>query len=304
VRPSKNESKPEQQREHSDNQLETGGSHNSRVKEKERPEEDEMAESVKLKEEDGIGVVLLNRPETFNAFDQETVVLLAKTLTHLAVDDSVSAVVISGEGKAFCTGGDLKSILGFPDGPAAGLYQLAANFHQAIVEIRRMKKPVIAAVNGIAAGGGFSMALACDFRVMAQSAVLRQAYTSNGLSIDGGGTFTLPRIVGLARALEIIAFDKPISSEQALTWGLVTKVVQDGQALQEAHRMALELAKGSLHSFGRCKELMTNSFNTAFEAQIELERSTLSCCADHPDGKEGLKAFVEKRKPVFTGRRN
>ncbi len=263
-----------------------------------------MTESITLKEEDGIAVVLLNRPGAFNAFDQEMVMLLAKTLTHLATEDSVSGVVISGEGKAFCAGGDLRSVLALPRGPAVGLYELAASFHQAIVEIRRMKKPVIAAINGIAAGGGFSMALACDFRVMAQSAVLRQAYTSNGLSIDGGGTFTLPRMVGLARALEIIAFDKPISSEQALSCGMVTKVVPDGQALEEAYKIARELARGSLHSFGRCKELITNSFHTAFEAQIELERSALSCCADHPDGKEGLKAFVEKRKPAFSGKRD
>ena len=263
-----------------------------------------MTASVKLTEEDGIAEVLLNRPEAFNAFDQDMVVFLAKTLTHVATDDSVSAVVISGAGKAFCAGGDLRAVLALPRSPAVGLYELAAGFHQAIVEIRRMKKPVIAAVNGIAAGGGFSMALACDFRVMAQSAVLRQAYTSNGLSVDGGGTFTLPRIVGLARALEIIAFDKPISSGQALSWGMVTKVVPDGQALEEAYKIAHELARGSLHSFGRCKELITNSFNTAFEAQLELERSALSCCADHPDGKEGLKAFVEKRKPVFADKRD
>lgn len=262
-----------------------------------------MAESVKLKEEDGIAVILLNRPEAFNAFDQEMVMLLAKTLTHLTLDDSVSAVVISGEGKAFCAGGNLRSLLALPGGPAAGLYELAASFHQAIMEIRRMKKPVIAAINGIAAGGGFSMALACDFRVMAQSAVLRQSYTSNGLSIDGGGTFTLPRMVGLARALEIVGLDQPISSEQALAWGLATKVVPEGQAMEEAIRLTLELRKVSLHSFGRCKELMTSSFNTAFEAQMELERSALSCCADHPHGKEGLKAFVEKRKPVFTDKK-
>lgn len=147
------------------------------------------------------------------------------------------------------------------------------------------------------------MALACDFRVMAQPAVLRQAYTSNGLSIDGGGTFTLPRMVGLARALEIIGLDQSISSEQALAWGLATKVVPDGKALEEALRFALELKKVSPHSFGRCKELMTNSFDTPFEAQMELERSALFCCADHPDGKEGLKAFVEKRKPVFTDKK-
>jgi 2-(1,2-epoxy-1,2-dihydrophenyl)acetyl-CoA isomerase len=271
--------------------------------EEETKKGDKMTESVILRKETGIAKVLLNRPEVFNAFDQEMVMLLAKTLTHLTLDDSVSAVVISGEGKAFCAGGDLRSLLALPGGPGGGLYELAASFHQAIVEIRRMKKPVIAAINGIAAGGGFSMALACDFRVMARSAVLRQAYTSNGLSIDGGGTFTLPRIVGLARSLEIIGLDQPISSEQALAWGLATRIAPDGQALEEAIRLAFELRKVSLHSFGRCKELMTSSFNTAFEAQMELERSALSCCADHPDGKEGLKAFVEKRKPVFTNKK-
>jgi 2-(1,2-epoxy-1,2-dihydrophenyl)acetyl-CoA isomerase len=259
-----------------------------------------MVEAVRLRKENGIGEVLLNRPEAFNAFDQDMIGLLAKYMFHLAVDDSVSAVVISGSGKAFCAGGDLRSSLTFPRGPAAAFHELASIYHQAIVEIRRMKKPVIAAINGVAAGGGFSMALACDFRVMAQSAVLRQAYTSNGLSIDGGGTFTLPRIVGLARAMEIIAFDRPITSEQALAWGLVTKVVPDGKALEEAWEMALELTKGSLHSFGWCKELLTNSFNTAFEAHLERERVGLSTCAAHPDGQEGLRAFTEKRKPVFN----
>ena len=126
-----------------------------------------MAEWVKLKKESGIAEILLNRPEAFNAFDQEMVVFLAETLTRLTTDESVSAVVISGEGRAFCAGGDLRSLLALPRGPAVGLYELAASFHLAIVEIRRMKKPVIAAINGIAAGGGFAMALSCDFRVMA-----------------------------------------------------------------------------------------------------------------------------------------
>lgn len=134
---------------------------------------------------------------------------------------------------------------------------------------------------------------------MAQSATLRQAYTSNGLCIDGGGTFTLPRLVGLARAMEIVGFDKPISSEQALGWGLVTKVVEDGRVLEEAWNMARDLAKGSLHSFGWCKELLTDSFHTAFETQIERERMGISRCGAHLDGQEGLKAFVEKRKPIF-----
>jgi 2-(1,2-epoxy-1,2-dihydrophenyl)acetyl-CoA isomerase len=193
-----------------------------------------MTESIRLKNDGGIVEVMLNRPEAFNAFDLDMIELLAKHLICLAMDDSVSVLVISGEGKAFCSGGDLRWALNFPTGPAVAFHELAARYHQAILEILRMRKPVVAAVNGIAAGGGFSLALACDFRVMAQSATLRQSYTSNGLCIDGGGTFTLPRLVGLARALEIVAFDKPISSEQALVWGLVTKVAEDGRVLEEA----------------------------------------------------------------------
>ena len=258
-----------------------------------------MAKSIELRKAGEIAEVLLNRPETFNAFDLDMVELFSKGLIRLAGDDAVSAVVISGTGKAFCAGGDLKWVSSFAGGPAAGFHELAARYHQAILEIRRMRKPVIAAINGIAAGGGFSLALACDFRIMAKGAILRQAYTANGLCIDGGGTFTLPRLVGLARAMEIVAFDKPISSEQALTWGLVTKVVEDGRAMEEARNMARELGQGSLHSFGWCKELLTDSFHTSLETQIERERLGISQCGNHPDGREGLKAFVEKRKPIF-----
>ena len=261
-----------------------------------------MTETVCVELDRQIATVLLNRPETFNAFDLDMVGLLASRLTALAADNSVRGIVISGAGKGFCLGGDLRWAISYPQGLPSAFHTLAARFHQAVLEIRRMTKPVIAAVNGIAAGGGFSLALACDFRVMDKSAVLRQAYTSNGLSIDGGGTFTLPRLVGLARALEIAAFDRPISSQQALVWGLATKVVEDGRSVKEAVEMAHELASGSLNSFGWSKQLLTDSFNTAFEAQIERERAGLSSCAAHPDGKEGLQAFVEKRKPVFGAR--
>ena len=162
-----------------------------------------------------------------------------------------------------------------------------------------MEKPVIAAINGIAAGGGFSLALACDFRVMAQSAALRQAYTSSGLSIDGGGSFALPRLVGLARAMEIMAFDHMISSTQALEWGLVTKVVPDDEVLSEALAMLHTLTQGALHSFAWSKKLMTDSFNNALETQLEMERQGISDCAAHPNGQEGIRAFLEKRKPTF-----
>ena len=259
-----------------------------------------MAGSLIVKKSDGIASVLLNRPEAFNAFNMELVESLAANAITLAADESVRGIIISGEGKAFCAGGDLKWALGFPHGPSAAFHELAARFHQAILEIRRMPKPVIAAVNGIAAGAGFSMALACDFRVMAKSAAMRQAYTSSGLCIDGGGSFILPRLVGLARAMEIMAFDRPISSEQALSWGLTTKVVEDGNALEEATRMALELAGFSLNSFGWSKKLLTDSFDSSFETHIERERTAIASCAAHPEGIEGLRAFSEKRKPLFN----
>ncbi|MHC1743219.1 MAG: enoyl-CoA hydratase/isomerase family protein [Syntrophobacteraceae bacterium] len=259
-----------------------------------------MAETVIVREADGIATVLLNRPQAYNAFNEELLESFAANVIRLGASESVRAVVISGEGKAFCAGGDLRWALGYPGGPSVAFRVLAARFHLAILDIRRMPKPVIAAVNGIAAGGGFSLSLACDFRVMARSSSMRQAYTSNGLCIDGGGSFMLPRLVGLARAMEIMAFDRPIASEQALGWGLTTEVVEDGQALEAATRMAGELALGSLNSFGWSKRLLTDSFDSSFETHIERERLGLSTCAAHPEGMEGLRAFSEKRKPVFT----
>lgn len=259
-----------------------------------------MTEVLRVRKADGIATLLLNRPEAYNALNMEMVEALAANIFSLAGDSTVRGIIISGEGKAFCAGGDLKYTLGYPEGAPAAFRELAARFHQAILEIRRMSKAVIAAVNGIAAGGGFSLALACDFRVMAKSAVFRQAYTSSGLSIDGGGSFTLPRLVGIARALEIMAFDRPISAEQALSWGLATRVVEDGDALEEAARMASELSARSLNSLGLAKNLLTDSFNTSIETHLERELRALAGCALHPDGLEGLRAFSEKRKPVFN----
>ena len=258
-----------------------------------------MSRSVEIESDREIACVFLNRPEAFNALNMDMAECLATHLITLATNENVRGIIVSGRGKAYCAGGDLKWALAFPRGVSSAFHELAGRFHQAILEIRRMPKPVIAAINGVAAGGGFSLALACDFRVMSESALLRQAYTSSGLSMNGGGTFTLPRLVGLAKALEIAAFDKPISSDQALSWGLVTKVVKDGATMEDALKMAHELSKNSLNSFGWSKQLLTDSFNSSFEAHIERERLGLSQCATHPDGKEGLGAFIEKRKPRF-----
>ena len=259
-----------------------------------------MKNVVKLEKRDDTAVVTLNSPKSYNAFDLEMIQHLAEILTELSRNQSVKALVITGVGKVFCAGGDLKWVAGFGRSYGEAFHELAARYHQAILEIRRMPKPVVAAINGLAAGGGFSMALACDFRVMEAPAVLKQAYTSNGLSIDGGGTFTLPRIVGLARAMEIAGFDRPIDSATAASWGLVTEVVEDGQASKRAIEILEEMKKSSLSSFAASKKLINDSFDTSFETQLEKEREALSRCAEHPNGKEGISAFVEKREPIFN----
>ena len=258
-----------------------------------------MTDPILTQRHENILQVTLNRPEAFNALNFDLMEALGKTMASAAVDDSIKGVMLTGNGKAFCSGGDLKWISQQSEEAGSVLYRLAPMFHIAIAEIRRMGKPVVAAINGIAAGGGFSLALACDFRVMGQSATLRQAYTSSGLSMDGGGSFALPRLVGLARAMEIMAFDEPISSAKALGWGLVTKVVPDEEVQKEALLMLENLSRTALHSFAWSKKLMTDSFNNTLETQLELERQGISDCAAHPEGQEGIKAFVEKRKPSF-----
>ena len=258
-----------------------------------------MAGTVEVRMQGRVGRVLLDRPEALNAFDLDMAGQLARRLAELAADGRVGAVVLGGAGRAFSAGGDLKWALAHPGGAPAAFGELAGRFHEAILEIRRMPRPVVAAIEGVAAGGGFSLALACDFRVMASSASLRQAYTSSGLGIDGGGTFTLPRLLGLARAMEVAAFDRPIPSAEALALGLATAVAGDGRALEEATRLADELAGRSLHAFAMAKRLLNGSFETTLAEQLERERYGMVAGAAHPDGQEGLQAFADKRPPRF-----
>jgi 2-(1,2-epoxy-1,2-dihydrophenyl)acetyl-CoA isomerase len=258
-----------------------------------------MVDSILTRRHGKILEVTLNRPDAYNALNLEMMTRLVEVLSLAAADASIQGVMITGEGKAFCAGGDLKWISQQNESAGAVLYKLAPQFHLSILAIRRMDKPVLAALNGIAAGGGFSLALACDFRVMGRSATLRQAYTSSGLSIDGGGSFALPRLVGLARALEIMAFDAPITAAQAFEWGLATTVVPDADVLSESLAMLTRLTRTSLHSFAWSKKLLLHSFGNPLETQLELERQGISESAAHPDGQEGIRAFVEKRRPAF-----
>ncbi|MBN1497926.1 MAG: enoyl-CoA hydratase/isomerase family protein [Spirochaetes bacterium] len=259
-----------------------------------------MKETIIHETNGTVAKVIFNDPPTYNSFNLDTITQFANTIISLACDESIRGIIISGTGRSFCTGGDLKWASAHPHGPATAFHELSSRFHQSITEIRNMKKPVIAAINGIAAGGGFSLALACDFRIMAKSALFKQGFTSNGLSIDGGGTASLQRLVGMARAMEIIAFDEPLSPEKSLEYGLIHQIVSDKELIPESEKLITRICNISLHSFGWSKQLLNNSFSSTFETQLEAERLGLSTCAAHRDGVEGIRAFLEKRRPKFN----
>lgn len=262
-----------------------------------------MTDGAYVEREGSTATIVLNRPERLNALDPDMASLLVDHLQALAYDETVTAVVITGSGRAFCAGGDLDWAGAYQPRPGAGLHVLASLLHRAIVEIDRTDKPVIAAVNGVAAGAGFSLALACDFRVMDEAAVLRQAYTSSGLSIDGGGTFMLPRMLGLARALEVATFDEPIDARRAAEFGLVTRTAPAGEATATAHALAREFDSRSQISFAHSKRLLRDATERPLEEQLERERAAIVACAGSPEGVEGITAFAEKRKPDFRAAR-
>jgi 2-(1,2-epoxy-1,2-dihydrophenyl)acetyl-CoA isomerase len=258
-----------------------------------------MEEKVILEIEKNIAFLYLNHPTGYNSFDLPMMTLFANYLVAASANSKVKGVIISGKGKAFSTGGDLKWGSSYQGGAAVAFHELSSRFHQGILEIRNMRKPVVAAINGIAAGGGFSLALACDFRMMAKSAVLKQGYTSNGLTLDGGGTHSLVRLVGYAKALEITSFDEPIPAAKALEWNLVNQVVEDEELTSRCIKMVDRISSGSMTSYGWTKQLLNAAHYNSFETQMELERLALTSCAASDEGKEGINAFLEKRKPIF-----
>ena len=253
---------------------------------------------VRLEQQDSLAWLHLQRSEAYNAFTREMAGELLEYLFQLRQDESVKVVAITGEGYVFSAGGDLKWVSAHPQGPSTAFHELAARVHLCITEIRRLPKPILAVINGTAAGGRFS--LACDFRLMAETARLKQAFTSQGLCLDGGGTWFLPRLVGLGRALKIAAFDEWISADQALNCGLVNRVVPLEQLTAETLSWASRLADRSSHAFTTVKQLINESWNTPLETQLEHERQGLVRTFEHSDAQEGISAFLEKRSPRFA----
>lgn len=226
---------------------------------------------------------------------------LRARLVAAGQDASIRAVILTGKERAFCAGGDLQfAMAANPETPGASFFALTGILHSCIAEIREMPKPVIAAINGPAAGAGFFLAMACDLRVMAASAYLKQSNTSHGLSVPAGGSFTLPRMVGIARAFEIVMLDEPIAADRALAIGLANQVVPEAVLLEEAQMLANRVAKMPTEVLGRVKRLMNRSFGATLEEQLEDERREISASANSREGREGIQAFLEKREPDFA----
>src|SRR5689334_404188 len=239
---------------------------------------------------DGVARITLDRPDAANALNAE----MARELAHAAIrcseDRSVRAVILTGAGRMFSGGGDLKSFAAQGDALPSHLKEVAGNLHAAISRFVRMDAPVIAAVNGAAGGAGFSLCLFCDLVLAAQSAKFVLAYTRAGLSPDGGSTFFLPRIVGLRRALELALTNRPLTADEALAWGIVNRVVADAELQAEAERLAAALAAGATGAFGAAKRLLHHGFGESLETQMELEAQAIAAQARGAESREGIAA--------------
>jgi 2-(1,2-epoxy-1,2-dihydrophenyl)acetyl-CoA isomerase len=265
-----------------------------------------MTEHIIASIANGVGRILFNRPEALNALSPELVDGLI-TITHgFERDPAVRAVIIQGAGDHFMAGGDVKefhaSIVAGQDAHAAALERRIINGHLAIHRLRRMPKPVLACVQGAAAGFGLSMVAAADLTIASDDAVFSLAYRHIGLTADGGASYFLPRIVGERRALEIALLGERFSAQQALDWGLLNWVEPRATLEARALKIAQSLADGPTLALGGAKTLMRNSLDTGWEEQSMREAESIVATAATADHREGVTAFVEKRRPRFVGK--
>lgn len=252
--------------------------------------------------EDGVGLIHLNRPDDGNAMIPEMTRELLDVAIRCDEDQEVRSVVLTGRGNMFCVGGDLKAFADHAEGVSRYITEITHSLHTAISRFNWMDAPVVGAINGTAAGGGFSLALSTDVAIAAESAKFTMAYTKVGLVPDGSSSYFLARIVGLRRAKEMALLNPILSAEQAMKWGLVNRVVADDQVLNTALEIAHKLAKGPTRSFGETKRLILTGVTESLESQMERETRIIAAIAGSYDGREGIAAFVAKRTPEFQGK--
>jgi 2-(1,2-epoxy-1,2-dihydrophenyl)acetyl-CoA isomerase len=256
-------------------------------------------EAIEFEIAEGIAKITLNRPEAANAMNLTLVNELARAALVCDNDKSVKVVLITAKGKMFSAGGDLKAFSSFGDQTTLKIKELANELHKAVSAFARMRAVVIIAVNGLAAGAGFSLCLIGDFVIAAASAKFTMAYTAAGLSPDGSSTYFIPRLIGLRKAQELLLTNRTLNATEACDWGLISRVVPDEDLNEASLAVAKQFANGPSHAQSVVKKLLLCSLRCGLEEQMEIEGREIAHAAATEDGKEGILAFVEKRRPNF-----
>ncbi|WP_299218370.1 enoyl-CoA hydratase-related protein [uncultured Aquimarina sp.] len=257
--------------------------------------------SIELTIENGIAKVTLNRPETFNSFNREMALRLQDTLDACETNDEVRAIILTGNGKAFCAGQDLKEVTSPELNP--GFRKILEEHYNPIVKrIRHIEKPIIAAVNGVAAGAGANIALACDIVVAVETASFIQAFSKIGLIPDSAGTFFLPRLIGFQKASALMMLGDKISAKEAEELGMLYKVFPIETFEEEVLKLASKVAQMPTKALGLTKRLLNQSMVNNLDQQLVMESDLQIEAAESEDYAEGVNAFIEKRKPVFKGK--
>ncbi len=256
--------------------------------------------SILLKIENQIAFITLNRPDVFNSFNREMAFLMQDTLDICANDDNIRAIVITGNGKAFCAGQDIGEITNPELNP--GFRKILDDHYNPIIKkIRSIEKPIVGAINGVAAGAGANIALACDIVLASANASFIQAFSKIGLIPDSAGTFFLPRLIGLQKATALMMLGDKVSAQEAESLGMIYKYFPLETFENEVFKMATTLANMPAKALGLTKRLMNQSLTNNLEQQLQLESDLQIEASSTNDYSEGVKAFVEKRKPVFKG---
>jgi 2-(1,2-epoxy-1,2-dihydrophenyl)acetyl-CoA isomerase len=250
----------------------------------------------------GVATLTLNRPDAYNALNLPLGRELFDASLELDEDREVRCIVVTGGGRAFCAGGDVKDFVDNLGRIGVHIKELTTYLHGAISRLARSDKPVIMAVNGIAAGGGFSLALSGDLVVAAESAKFTMAYSKIAASPDGSSSYFLPRLVGLRRAMELYFTNRVLTAREAVEWGMITRAVPDAEFTSAVATLAREMAQGPSRSFGIAKRLLHQSTWESLETQMELEAQGIAACGHTDDFKAGVTAFAQKSTPTFRGR--
>lgn len=258
-------------------------------------------DTIEFTRDGAIARIALNRPEAANGIDLAMAGELLQASLECRHDSGVRAVVLTGNGRMFCAGGDLNSFVANAARLQSHLKELTLLLHGAISNFARMRAPLIVAVNGAAAGAGFSLALCGDLVLAARSSKFTLAYTAIGVVPDGGASYFLPRVVGLRRAQELILSNRRLGAEEALEWGIATRIVDDAELSAAALTLAREIAAGPTHAYGTVKRLLLSTWGNTLEGQMDLEGTEIAAAAVTADGREGIAAFLAKRAPVYTG---